>query len=55
MEFLDLSSLGAAYWYCVKIDHKFKYKKRDIRYVNPNQEKSSPKPQNKGKIQGRAT
>eukprot|EP00253_Pinus_taeda_P024804 PITA_24804 len=43
MEFLEISSLGTAYRYAVKIEQKFKQKKRDFGSANP-------KP--KGQIQG---
>jgi hypothetical protein len=36
IEFLDISSLGAAYRYVVKIEHTFKHqKKREFGFVNP--------------------
>jgi len=35
MEFLDISSLGTAYRYTVKIEQKFKQKKRDFGSMNP--------------------
>ena len=44
MEFLDISSLGTAYWYATKIEQKFKQKKRDFGYANHKQEKGAPKP-----------
>eukprot|EP00253_Pinus_taeda_P012393 PITA_12393 len=47
MEFLDISSLGTAYQYTVKIEHKFKQKKRDFGYANPKQGKGAPKPKMK--------
>jgi hypothetical protein len=35
-DFLDISSLGAAYWYVVKIEQKFKHQnKRDLGSSNP--------------------
>jgi hypothetical protein len=34
MEFLDISSLGGNYRYAIKIEHKFKHKKREFGYVN---------------------
>src|ERR1700733_6921803 len=43
MEFLDISSLGIAYRYAVKIEQKFKQKKRDFGSANP-----KPKGQNQG-------
>jgi hypothetical protein len=51
MEFLDIASLGAAYRYVVKIEHKFKQKRREFGSSNssqPKQGKGSPNPQNKG-------
>jgi hypothetical protein len=40
MDFLDISSLDAAYRYAVKIEQKFKHqKKREFRYANPQQPK----------------
>jgi hypothetical protein len=40
MDFLDISSLGAAYRYAVKIEQKFKHqKKREFGYANPQQPK----------------
>ena len=53
MEFLDISSLGTAYWYAAKIE-KFKQKKRDFGSANQKQGKGAPKPQNKWKSQGMA-
>jgi hypothetical protein len=55
MEFLDISSLGTAYRYTVKIEQKFKQKKRDFGSVNPKQGKGTPKPQKKGQSQGGVT
>jgi hypothetical protein len=43
MEFLDISSLGT-YRYAVKIEQKFKQKKRDFGSANPKQGKGAPKP-----------
>ena len=37
-----------AYGYAVKVEQKFKQKKRDFGSVNPKQGKGAPKPQNKG-------
>jgi hypothetical protein len=51
MEFLDISSLGAAYRYAVKIEQKLKQKTRQFGPGNPSQQKtrkSSPNPPNKG-------
>ena len=44
MKFLDIFSLGVAYRYAAKIEHKFKQKKRDFGYVNQKQVKGAPKP-----------
>jgi hypothetical protein len=52
MEFLDISSLSAAYQYVVKIEQKLKQKMWHFGPGNPAQQKSgkgSPNPQNKGK------
>ena len=54
MEFLDISSLGTAYWYASKIEQKFKQKKRDFGSANQKQGKGASKPQNKGPNQGMA-
>eukprot|EP00253_Pinus_taeda_P004864 PITA_04864 len=43
MEFLDISSLGTSYRYAVKIEQKFKQKKRDFGSANP-----KPKGQSQG-------
>jgi hypothetical protein len=51
MEFLDISSLGAAYRYVVKIEQKLKQKMQQFGLGNPSQQnpgKGSPNPQNKG-------
>jgi hypothetical protein len=51
MDFLDIASLGAAYRYDVKIEQKFKEKRREFLSANssqPKQGKGSPKTQNKG-------
>ena len=51
MEFLDISSLGAAYQYAIKIKQKLKQKTRQIGSGNPSQKKQGkggPNPQNKG-------
>jgi len=48
MEFLEISSLNTAYRYAVKIEQKFKQKKRDFGSANPKQGKGTPKPHNKG-------
>ena len=42
MDFLDISSLGEAYWYAIKIEQKFK-KKNKQDFGSPNQQ------QNRGK------
>jgi hypothetical protein len=51
MEFLDISSLGTAYQYAVKIKQKLKQKTRQIGSGNPSQKKQGkggPNPQKKG-------
>jgi hypothetical protein len=52
MEFLDISSLGAAYRYAIKIEHKLKKKnKQDFDSANPSQpkaDKGGPNSQGKG-------
>jgi hypothetical protein len=51
MEFMDISSLGAAYRYVVKIEQKLKQKTRQFGPGNPspqNPGKGGPNPQNKG-------
>jgi hypothetical protein len=51
MEFLDISSLGAAYRYAVKIEQKLKQKTRQFGPGNPAQKKpkkGGPNPPNKG-------
>jgi hypothetical protein len=51
MEFLDISSLGMAYRYVVKIEQKLKQKTRQFGPGNPSQQKQGkggPNPQNKG-------
>ena len=51
MEFMDISSLGAAYWYVVKIEQKLKQKTWKFGPGNPSQKnkgKESPNPYNKG-------
>ena len=49
MDFLDISSLGSAYWYVVKIKQKFKHQnKREFGSANPQQlkyDKDSPNKQ----------
>jgi hypothetical protein len=44
VEFLYISSLGAAYRYATKIEQKFKQKKRDFGSANQKQGKGTPKP-----------
>jgi hypothetical protein len=40
MDFLDISSLGVAYQYALKIDHKFKHKNKcEYGYANPQKPK----------------
>jgi hypothetical protein len=51
MEFLDIASLGMDYRYVVKIEQKFKQKRREFGSANSSklkQGKGSPKPQKKG-------
>jgi hypothetical protein len=51
MEFLDISSLGVAYRYAVKIEQKLKQKRQKFGPGNPSQQKpgkGGPNPQNKG-------
>ena len=48
MEFMEISSLSAAYQYASKIELKFKQKKRDFGYANQKQGKGAPKPYKKG-------
>jgi hypothetical protein len=51
MEFLDISSLGAAYRYVVKIEQNLKQKMRQFGPGNPSQQKpgkGDPNPHNKG-------
>jgi hypothetical protein len=51
MEFLDISSLGAAYRYAVKIEQKLKQKMRQFGPGNPSQQnpgKGGPNPLKKG-------
>jgi len=45
MEFLNISSLGTTYRYAVKIEQKFKQKKRDFGSTNP-----KPKGQSQGGV-----
>jgi hypothetical protein len=55
MEFLDISSLGTTYRYTVKIEQKFKQKKRDFGSVNLKQGKGTPNHREKGQSQGGVT
>jgi hypothetical protein len=51
MEFLDITSLGMAYRYVVKIEQKFKQKRREFGSTNSSQlkqGKGGPNPHNKG-------
>jgi hypothetical protein len=51
MDFLDITSLGMSYRYVVKIEKKFKQKRREFGSTNfsqPKQGKGDPNPQNKG-------
>jgi hypothetical protein len=51
MEFLDITSLGMDYRYVVKIEHKFKNKRREFGSTNssqPKQGKGGPNAQNNG-------
>lgn len=52
IQFLNISSLGTTYQYAVKIEQKFKQKKRDFGSANLKQGKGAPKTQNKGQSQG---
>jgi hypothetical protein len=54
MEFLDISSLGAAHRYAANIEQTFKQKNQDFGSANQKQGKGTPKPPNKGPSQGRA-
>jgi hypothetical protein len=54
MDFLDIASLGTTYRYVVKIEHKFKQKRREFASANPSQlkqGKGNPNPHNKGPSQ----
>jgi hypothetical protein len=56
MEFLDISSLGTAYRYVVKIEQKLKQKMQKFEPGNPSQQnpgKGSPNLQNKGQSKDR--
>jgi hypothetical protein len=51
MEFLDISSLGMAYRYVIKIEQKLKQKMRNLGLGTPHnkiQERAGPNLQNKG-------
>jgi hypothetical protein len=51
MEFLDISSLGVAYRYAIKIEQKLKQKMWQFGHGDPSQQKpgkGGPNPQNKG-------
>jgi hypothetical protein len=51
MDFLDIASLGTNYRYVVKIEQKFKQKRREFGSTNPShpkQGKGNPNPHNKG-------
>jgi hypothetical protein len=51
MDFMDITSLGVAYRYVVKIRKKFKKKRREYVSTNSSQlkhGKGGPNPQNKG-------
>jgi hypothetical protein len=51
MEFLEISSLGAAYGYAIKIEQKLKQKTWQFGLGNPSQQNpgnGSPNPPNKG-------
>jgi hypothetical protein len=51
MEFLDISSLGVAYRYVIKIEQKLKQKMQQFGPGNPSQQnpgKGGPNPQKKG-------
>jgi hypothetical protein len=51
MEFLEIASLGTTYRYVVKIEQKFKQKRREFGPTNssrPKQGKGDPNPHNKG-------
>ena len=44
IEFLNISSLDTTYRYVIKVEQKFKQKKRDFGSVNLKQGKGAPKP-----------
>jgi hypothetical protein len=51
MDFLYISSLGMAYRYVAKIEHKFKQKRQEFESANSSQMKQGkggPNPQKKG-------
>jgi hypothetical protein len=54
MEFMDITALGMAYRYAVKIEQKFKQKRREFGSTNPSQSKQvkgNPNPHSKGPSQ----
>jgi hypothetical protein len=54
MDFLDITSLGTAYRYAVKIEQKFKKKRQEFGSANPSQPKQGkggPNPHSKGPSQ----
>eukprot|EP00253_Pinus_taeda_P002556 PITA_02556 len=53
IEYLNISSLGTTYQYAIKVEKKFKQKKRDFGSANLKQWKGAPKSQKKGQSQGR--
>jgi len=55
MEFLDISSLGATYWYTTQMEKKLKQKKWDFSFMNLKQGKGTPKLLNKGRSQSGTT
>jgi len=55
MEFLNISSLGMAYRYAIKIKQKSKQRKRDFGSTNSKWGKGFPKLQNQGQSQDGAT
>jgi hypothetical protein len=56
MEFMDISSLGAAYRYAIKIEQKLKQKTQNLGLGTPHnksQERVAPTQQNKGQSKDR--
>jgi len=54
MEFLDITSLGMAFRYAIKIEQKVKQKRREFGFVTPShskQGKGGPNPHTKGPSQ----